>query len=106
MCIVGILLGGHVRAVFTLITIIFVVCVTLTLTSFKEIPLQLLESHQLENLHTNGPGYGSLSPAPTDGNNEVLLPFPYQFQFRLKSCRWGNKTNLRLSYVSLFLLNN
>ncbi|XP_065169372.1 proton-associated sugar transporter A isoform X2 [Atheta coriaria] len=82
---IGILLGGHVRAVFTLITIIFVVCVTLTLTSFKEIPLQLLESHQLENLHTNGPGYGSLSPAPTDGNNEVLLPFPYQFQFRLKS---------------------
>ncbi|XP_065169370.1 proton-associated sugar transporter A isoform X1 [Atheta coriaria] len=67
---IGILLGGHVRAVFTLITIIFVVCVTLTLTSFKEIPLQLLESHQLENLHTNGPGYGSLSPAPTDGNNE------------------------------------
>ncbi|KAJ8955654.1 hypothetical protein NQ314_006863 [Rhamnusium bicolor] len=38
-----ILLGGHVKAVFTLITIIFVVCVTYTITSFKEMPLYLLE---------------------------------------------------------------
>ncbi|CAH1988937.1 unnamed protein product [Acanthoscelides obtectus] len=40
---IGKLLGGHVRAVFTLITVIFVVCVTYTVTSFKEIPLGLLE---------------------------------------------------------------
>lgn len=39
----GILLGGHVRAVFTLITIIFVVCVLYTVTSFKEMPLHVLE---------------------------------------------------------------
>lgn len=40
---IGIALGGHVRAVFTLITIIFIVCVMFTVTSFKEIPLKFLE---------------------------------------------------------------
>ncbi|XP_050669782.1 proton-associated sugar transporter A isoform X2 [Leptidea sinapis] len=38
--------GGHVRAVFSLITIIFIVCVSATITSFKEIPLY--ELHQYE----------------------------------------------------------
>lgn len=37
------LLGGHVKAVFTLITIIFVICVSYTITSFKEMPLYLFE---------------------------------------------------------------
>nr|CAH7724768.1 unnamed protein product [Callosobruchus chinensis] len=40
---IGKLLGGHVRAVFTLITVIFVICVSYTVTSFKEMPLSLLE---------------------------------------------------------------
>jgi hypothetical protein len=39
----GELLGGHVRAVFTLITFIFGVCVAFTVTSFTEVPLRLLE---------------------------------------------------------------
>lgn len=39
----GEMLGGHVRAVFTLITFIFTICVMFTITSFKEIPLRLLE---------------------------------------------------------------
>ncbi|XP_035915017.1 solute carrier family 45 member 4 isoform X2 [Anopheles stephensi] len=39
----GIVLGGHVRAVFSLITIIFIVCVLCTVTSFSEIPLWILE---------------------------------------------------------------
>lgn len=42
----GAILGGHVRAVFTLITFIFTICVALTVTSFKEIPLHLLESQK------------------------------------------------------------
>jgi hypothetical protein len=42
----GAFLGGHVRAVFTLITFIFIICVALTVTSFKEIPLHLLERQQ------------------------------------------------------------
>ncbi|KAL3276923.1 hypothetical protein HHI36_012289 [Cryptolaemus montrouzieri] len=49
----GVLLGGHVKAVFTLITIIFIICVTFTVTSFKEIPLQLLETpSQLDDEQT------------------------------------------------------
>lgn len=39
----GIMLGGHVRAVFTLVTFIFIICVTATVTSFREIPLWRLE---------------------------------------------------------------
>lgn len=38
------MLGGHVRAVFTLVTVIFIACVIVTLDSFREIPLWRLES--------------------------------------------------------------
>lgn len=40
----GVMLGGHVRAVFTLVTVIFIGCVSVTLDSFREIPLWRLES--------------------------------------------------------------
>lgn len=40
----GVMLGGHVRAVFTLVTVIFIGCVIVTLDSFREIPLWRLES--------------------------------------------------------------
>jgi hypothetical protein len=36
------LFGGHVRLVFTLVLGIFIVCVTATLTSYAEIPLDVL----------------------------------------------------------------
>jgi solute carrier family 45 protein 1/2/4 len=39
----GEIFGGHVRAVFTLITFIFIICVAFTVTSFREVPLTLLE---------------------------------------------------------------
>lgn len=42
--VIGVMLGGHVRAVFTLVTIIFIVCVSATVTSFREIPLWRLEA--------------------------------------------------------------
>ncbi|KAH3825795.1 hypothetical protein DPMN_127675 [Dreissena polymorpha] len=38
----GAALGGHVRVVFTGVLVMFIVCVILTLTSFKEIPLKEL----------------------------------------------------------------
>jgi solute carrier family 45, member 1/2/4 len=41
---IGIALGGHVRAVFTLITFIFIFCVAATITSFREIPLGMLDA--------------------------------------------------------------
>lgn len=37
-------MGGHVRAVFTLVTFIFIFCVAITVTSFREIPLWRLEA--------------------------------------------------------------
>ncbi|CAH0605529.1 unnamed protein product [Chrysodeixis includens] len=42
----GEIFGGHVRAVFSLITIIFVACVSATITSFKEIPLTELTEQE------------------------------------------------------------
>ncbi|CAH0394918.1 unnamed protein product [Bemisia tabaci] len=41
---IGVILGGHVKAVFTLISYIFVACVTMTITSFREMPLDLVEN--------------------------------------------------------------
>lgn len=43
-CRKGVMLGGHVRAVFTLVTILFIACVSVTLDSFREIPLWRLQS--------------------------------------------------------------
>lgn len=37
------MLGGHIPAVFKLVTIIFIVCVAVTLASFREVPLHILE---------------------------------------------------------------
>ncbi|XP_002137625.4 proton-associated sugar transporter A isoform X1 [Drosophila pseudoobscura] len=43
---IGRRLGGHVKAVFSIITVIFVACVTLTITSFTEIPLWALSGSE------------------------------------------------------------
>jgi solute carrier family 45, member 1/2/4 len=50
----GVMLGGHVRAVFTLITILFIICVSATITSFREIPLYLLKD--MEDAHPDKAG--------------------------------------------------
>lgn len=42
---IGVALGGHVRAVFTLITFIFIFCVAATITSFSEMPMSYLEAY-------------------------------------------------------------
>ncbi|XP_033333089.2 loss of visual transmission isoform X1 [Megalopta genalis] len=47
---IGVMLGGHLHATFTLITIIFIICVFCTITSFKEIPLELLEREEYQQL--------------------------------------------------------
>uniref|UniRef100_A0A182R585 Uncharacterized protein n=2 Tax=Anopheles funestus TaxID=62324 RepID=A0A182R585_ANOFN len=43
----GEFLGGSIKTVFTLVVIIFTICLTISLTSFREIPLPLLESDEL-----------------------------------------------------------
>ncbi|KFB53940.1 hypothetical protein ZHAS_00022186 [Anopheles sinensis] len=45
--ILGELLGGNINTVFILVTIIFVLCLTVTLCSFREIPLALMERDEL-----------------------------------------------------------
>lgn len=47
---IGVALGGHLHATFTLITIIFVITVACTITSFKEIPLELLEREEFPQM--------------------------------------------------------
>nr|XP_045588499.1 membrane-associated transporter protein-like isoform X2 [Procambarus clarkii] len=42
--LIGVMLGGHVKAVFTLVTFIFIACVVSTLYSFREIPLDVLRN--------------------------------------------------------------
>lgn len=43
----GDFLGGSIKTVFTLVGILFVICLILTVTSFKEIPLPLMEKDEL-----------------------------------------------------------
>ncbi|KAL5286664.1 hypothetical protein ACFFRR_007964, partial [Megaselia abdita] len=44
---VGAALGGNIPTVFTIVTVVFVLCYITTLTSFREIPLPLLEKDEL-----------------------------------------------------------
>ncbi|XP_070072328.1 proton-associated sugar transporter A isoform X2 [Drosophila takahashii] len=46
---IGRRLGGHVKAVFSIITIIFITCVAFTITSFAEIPLWVLANVDSNN---------------------------------------------------------
>lgn len=66
---IGVALGGHVRAVFTLITFIFVFCVSATITSFREVPLGLLESMApIDDEKGDGiSSYGALDHNDEDG---------------------------------------
>lgn len=67
---IGRRLGGHVKAVFTLITFIFIACVATTITSFTEVPLwalvnktygEKLEASEADQLDENqGASYGTL----------------------------------------------
>ncbi|XP_063707708.1 proton-associated sugar transporter A-like, partial [Culicoides brevitarsis] len=62
---IGVWFGGHVRAVFSLITIIFVICIYLTITSFAEIPLWMIEGSM--NKLTEDEIYGEEeAPVKTD----------------------------------------
>ncbi|KAK6641927.1 hypothetical protein RUM44_013647 [Polyplax serrata] len=47
---IGQTLGGHVRTVFTFTTVLFLVCIIFTVTSFKEIPLNLLQKHKAKHM--------------------------------------------------------
>ncbi|EDW63160.2 membrane-associated transporter protein [Drosophila virilis] len=74
---IGRRLGGHVKAVFTIITFIFIACVTFTITSFTEIPLWALsstlrktEKHQLDSATVN---YGTINNGDESKMDENYL---------------------------------
>jgi len=54
-------MGGHVRAVFTLVTFLFIGCVTYTVSSFNEMPLKLLRSNQTRILITGTDEVGKIN---------------------------------------------
>lgn len=61
---IGRKLGGHVKAVFTIITFIFIGCVSFTVTSFKEIPLWALVAPKTSGRGESdalGPGENAVS---------------------------------------------
>ncbi|KAK2713609.1 proton-associated sugar transporter A-like [Artemia franciscana] len=58
---IGYIFGGHVRAVFTIITAIFITCVLSTLYSFQEIPLDDLNDAAEENMQGEKQQYTKLS---------------------------------------------
>ncbi|XP_073972296.1 loss of visual transmission isoform X2 [Rhodnius prolixus] len=65
--IIGKLLGGHVKAAFTLITVIFILCVIFTITSFAEIPLYVLNERM--NLTTKTKNCNEETPIPKENEN-------------------------------------
>ncbi|XP_057375846.1 proton-associated sugar transporter A-like [Daphnia carinata] len=81
---IGVMLGGHVRAVFTLVTFIFIACVIVTLYSFSEIPLNVLsDSSNVESINErrmlDGEKYGKfeedLEASKTYGTMEENYPY-------------------------------
>lgn len=70
---IGVMLGGHVHAVFTLVTIIFVICVSVTLNSFREIPLWKLES-QTQNARDISGAENGATENPSTEHDKLQQP--------------------------------
>ncbi|KMY91450.1 uncharacterized protein Dsimw501_GD27576 [Drosophila simulans] len=82
---IGRRLGGHVKAVFSIITIIFIACVTFTLTSFAEIPLWVLANKDTKNCGGKmalSKSYGACDDDKTinctDDNKQVINSYVYR----------------------------
>lgn len=112
----GVLLGGHVRAVFSLVLVIFIICVTITLTSFKEIPLDILtapgirrqseaydklpgeETYERPGLPENG--YGSISVSIPPAHSEPVTTNPFHHQQQVTAGGQPEKQYLQVSETS------
>jgi len=80
----GTLFGGHVRFVFTIVLFIFILCVVTTITSFNEIPLDILanpfkrksvsgpQKQQQQEADTQGDDNFNTKPGTESGSNEYL----------------------------------
>ncbi|BES97702.1 Solute carrier family 45 member [Nesidiocoris tenuis] len=79
--LLGKMFGGHVRTVFSLITVIFIACVTYTVTSFKEIPLlRLRETNEfymttkVGNTEGDAEGRSSYGAVGTTSVTQAQIP--------------------------------
>ncbi|XP_036322155.1 uncharacterized protein LOC118736164 [Rhagoletis pomonella] len=66
---IGKKLGGHVKTVFTMVTFIFTFCVTLTITSFREIPLWVLAESKYGKV--KGVDSDDINMGTYDANNQI-----------------------------------
>ncbi|XP_025423746.1 proton-associated sugar transporter A [Sipha flava] len=114
----GELMGGHVRAVFTLVTFLFIGCVTYTVSSFKEMPLKLLRLNQTRILITSTDddcdkltehatkSYGTLKDAANeiqiDNDEPPLIPEHVTFGHYLKTIVVMPKSIKLLCLTNLF----
>jgi solute carrier family 45 protein 1/2/4 len=102
----GLLLGGHVRAVFTLTTLIFIVCVAYTITSFKEMPLGLIELNStldqddIDVSTTKEASYGSLE---VEERQEVVLRHDQNKLSRLRCRKAGVSTSASTKTTTVLL---
>lgn len=70
----GTFFGGHVRFVFTIVLFIFIFCVVTTITSFNEIPLDIL-ANPFKRKSVSGGGEGPERKSDlANGNKEYLAP--------------------------------
>lgn len=80
---VGSLFGGHVRAVFTFVLIVFLICVVTTLRSFREMPLDVIQELQesrrrVETSEDPTPVYGSTDVVAVQEDDEDKIVPPMQ----------------------------
>ncbi|XP_055854045.1 proton-associated sugar transporter A [Episyrphus balteatus] len=65
---IGNFMGGNIPTVFMIVTICFVICYTITITSFREIPLTLIERDEL----LKPLSAGAITKETSKNNNQVF----------------------------------
>jgi len=63
----AVLFGGHVRLVFTLVLFIFILCVAITLTSFREIPLDVITMSESKRKSVGAVQYRQVAGEEVEG---------------------------------------
>ncbi|KAH8283712.1 hypothetical protein KR044_002847 [Drosophila immigrans] len=107
---IGRRLGGHVKAVFTIITFIFIACVSFSITSFTEIPLWVLSNpkskkNSNEKSHLDecqSANYGAMSNnegIDMEKIDEVSFHSPLIFSIQLETVFSRNENISETSFI-------
>ncbi|KAL5010419.1 hypothetical protein ScPMuIL_012724 [Solemya velum] len=99
----GAALGGHVRVVFTMVFIVYVLCVISTLTSFKEVPLSEIEGNS-ENLQKRKKRKGSkkyvkFTNESDNSDDEVEIEHSHNYGTIRRDSVEQNKTTLDIQKI-------